>query len=236
MTAATSYPKISVIIPTLDAARELPATLTALVPAAIDGLVKEVIIADGGSQDETMRIAQEAGARVVAGPRGRGAQLAQGAAAARGAWLLFLHADTVLETTWAEEARAFLGAPERAGVFTLAFDAKGFAPRVVAAGAMARTRLLAAPYGDQGLLIARALYEEIGGFRPLPLFEDLDIIERLIKTKGRRALHVFRAKAVTSAARYERDGYMRRVLKNAWCLALYRFGASPARIAEIYAR
>lgn len=236
VTAAPKLPKISVVIPTLDAARTLPATLAALVPAALDGLVKEVVVADGGSQDETARIAEAAGARVLEAPRGRGAQLAQGAAAARGDWLLFLHADTVLEESWTEETRAFLGETGRAGVFTLAFDAKGLAPRLVAAGAMARTRLLGSPYGDQGLLIARALYEGIGGFRPLPLFEDVDIVERLTKAKGRRALHVFRSRALTSAARYERDGYMRRVLKNALCLALYRFGASPARIAEIYAR
>ncbi|MEE2692989.1 MAG: TIGR04283 family arsenosugar biosynthesis glycosyltransferase [Pseudomonadota bacterium] len=227
---------ISVVIPTLNPGGRLKRTLAALVPGAFDGLIKEVVISDGGSTDETQAIAEGAGAHFVEGARGRGAQLGAGAEAARGEWLLFLHADTVLEESWMEEARAAMSEPGRAGVFTLAFDAQGFAPRLVAAGAMLRTRLFAAPYGDQGLLISRRLYDEIGGYAPLPLFEDVDLIRRLVRSKGRRALRVMKSKAITAADRYERDGYLGRVLKNAWCLMLYRFGVAPARIAEIYAR
>lgn len=229
-------PMISVVIPTLNAGERLKAALAALVPGALEGLVKEVIVSDGGSGDDTEAIADAAGARIVTGERGRGLQLARGAAAARGEWLLFLHADTVLSQEWIEGAREIMKDEDCAGAFTLAFDAKGFAPRLVAAGAMIRTRLFCAPYGDQGLLISMALYDEIGGFAPLPLFEDVDIVARLVRAKGRRALCVMKAKAVTAADRYERDGYLRRVLKNAWCLTLYRFGVAPARIAEMYAR
>jgi len=227
---------ISVIIPTLNAAGRLKPVLAALAPGALEGLVKEVIVSDGGSGDDTEAIADIAGARVVTGECGRGSQLARGAAAARGDWFLFLHADTVLKEGWAEEAREVMKDSSRAGVFTLAFDARGAAPRLVAFGAMLRTRLFCAPYGDQGLLISRALYDEIGGFAPLPLFEDVDLVSRLVRAKGCAALCVMRAKAVTSADRYERDGYINRVLKNAWCLTLYRFGVAPSRIAEIYAR
>lgn len=227
---------ISVVIPALEAARTLPATLAALVPAAIEGLVCEVIVADAGSADETAAIAEAAGARVVEGERGRGAQLVAGAAVARGAWLLFLHADTVLESRWTEEALALMADPAHAGVFTLAFDAKGLAPKIVAAGAMWRARFLAAPYGDQALLVSRRLYGEVGGYLTLPLFEDVDFVRRLIRLKGRRALKILDATATTSAERYERDGYARRVARNALCLALYQFGVSPARIAEIYVK
>ncbi len=227
---------ISVVIPTLNAGARLKAALAALVPGVIEGIVKEVVVSDGGSSDGAEAIADIAGARIVKGERGRGAQLARGAAAARGEWLLFLHADTVLEEGWVKAAREAMTDRNRAAVFTLAFDARGVAPRLVAAGAMIRTRLFCAPYGDQGLLISRALYDELGGFASLPLFEDVDLVSRLVRAKGRGALRVMNTKAVTSADRYERDGYVRRVAKNAWCLALYRFGVAPARIAEIYAR
>jgi len=126
------------------------------------------------------------------------------------------------------------GGGERAGVFTLRLDAKGLAPRLVAAGAMVRTRLFKTPYGDQGLLISAMLYDQIGGYGDLPLMEDVDFMRRLIALRGRKALHVFSAHAVTSAERYERDGYVRRVLKNAFTLTRYLLGASPARLAEHY--
>lgn len=227
---------ISVVIPTLNAAQDLPDCLSALMPALIEGLVKEAIISDGGSSDETLVIAEAAGARIITGAKGRGGQLARGAGAARGRWLLFLHADTQLSSGWEREAAPFLKDETRAGVFTLKFASRRLAARVVEAGAMLRTRLFAAPYGDQGLLVSRPLYDSVGGISEKPLFEDVDFIDRLIAKHGRRALHVFRAEAVTSPARYEREGYGARVLRNAACLAMYRFGVSPAKIAEFYAR
>ena len=225
---------ISVIVPTLNAERKLAECLGALVQGAVDGLIKEVIVADGGSTDQTWAIADDAGARVIRAPKGRGSQLAAGADAARGEWFLFLHADTVLDPSWAEETGKFLNDKNRAGVFTLQFDAKGARPKIVAWGAMMRTRLFKLPYGDQGLLISRSLYQELGGFDRVQLFEDVDLIERLIKAKGREALHVFDAVAVTSAERYERNGYVRQVLSNFIRLMRYKLGASPGVIAEKY--
>src|SRR5262245_19218454 len=99
---------ISVVIPTLNAEPSLAATLTSLVPGAVDGVVRQVIIVDGGSSDRTLRIAEDAGADVVRAERGRGAQLQAGAAAARFPWLLFLHADTVLDPGWEREASTFI--------------------------------------------------------------------------------------------------------------------------------
>lgn len=226
---------ISVVIPTLNAEGLLGACLAALAPAAIAGLVREVVVSDGGSTDATATIAEAAGARLIVGEKGRGGQLARGAAAARGAWLLFLHADTILEVAWAAEARALIeDGADRAGVFTLKFDRKGAAPSLVAAGAMVRTRIFVSPYGDQGLLVSRGLYDEVGGFRDLPLFEDVDFVDRLVRAKGRRALRIFAATATTSADRYAREGYATRVLKNAFCLSLYRLGFAPGKIAGFY--
>jgi rSAM/selenodomain-associated transferase 2 len=225
---------ISVVIPTLNAAGTLPQCLGALVQAAIDGLVKEVIISDGGSNDATVSMSEDAGARIVAGARGRGSQLKRGAEAARGPWLLFLHADTALDPAWTQDARKLARNESRAGVFTLAFAADGIAPRLVAAGAMARTKIFAAPYGDQGLLISRSLYNDLGGYSDAPLFEDVELTDRLVRRKGRRSLVVLPSRAVTSAGRYLEDGYARRVAKNFACLALYRAGVAPSRIARFY--
>jgi rSAM/selenodomain-associated transferase 2 len=227
---------ISVVIPTLNAESRLAACLSALVPATVDGLVREVIIVDGGSADRTLRIADQAGARIINAPAGRGRQLQAGANAARFAWILFLHADTVLESGWEREVGMFverveMGArPETAAVFRFVLDDLGSLPRLIEWGVAMRTSILRLPYGDQGLLIPRRLYDRIGGFRDLPLMEDVDIVRRL----GRARTSVLRTAAVTSAVRYQRDGYVRRVARNLGCLALYYLRVPPRVIARFY--
>jgi len=226
----TLQERISVVIPTLNAAATLPDTLAALCSAAMLG---EVIVADGGSSDETAARAVAAGARVVVGPRGRGGQLAAGAAAASGNWLLFLHADCRLEPGWERAVDAFLRAPAaeaRAGYFDLALDDPAPAARRLERLVTWRSRFLALPYGDQGLLIARRLYDAVGGFAPLPLMEDVDLVRRL----GRRRLACIGARCVASARRYRRDGFVRRPLRNLLCLLLYFIGVPPARIVRLY--
>lgn len=221
---------LSVVVPTLNEAETIAGFLAAF---AGSPLVGETIVADGGSSDGTVEIARRAGARVAEAPRGRGVQLARGAAAAQGEWLLFLHADCRLEAGWEEAARRFLAAPEaagRAGYFTLALDDPAPAARRLERLVAWRCRLFALPYGDQGLLIARRLYDEVGGFRPLPLMEDVDLVRRL----GRRRLAPIGAPILASARRYRRDGYWRRPAKNLCCLGLYLLGLSPARIARLY--
>jgi rSAM/selenodomain-associated transferase 2 len=227
---------ISVVIPTLNAEAGLAPTLASLVPAALEGLVKEVIIVDGGSGDGTVQIADEAGARVIACGGGRGPQLRAGAEAARLPWLLFLHADTVLEPGWEREAVDFMAAVDRgrrplaAAAFRFALDDAGFRPRLVERLVALRCALLRMPYGDQGLLMPRRLYEETGGYPPYTLMEDVDIVLRI----GRRRVVLLRPRAVTSAARYRRDGYVLRPLRNLVCLALFLLRAPPGVIARVY--
>ncbi|GJD48066.1 hypothetical protein OPKNFCMD_0782 [Methylobacterium crusticola] len=220
---------IGVVIPTLDAAATLPATLAALREGA--ALIAGIVVSDGGSRDGTPRIAARGGCAVVRGERGRGGQLARGAAAAPGEWLLFLHADTRPEAGWAGAAADFMArGGGRAAAFRFALDDPGRAARLVERAVAMRNRLLALPYGDQGLLIARPLYEAVGGYGALPLMEDVDLVRRL----GRRRLAGLPVRAVTSAARYRRGGYAPRILRNAACLSLYYAGISPGTIARLY--
>ncbi|MEM6665027.1 MAG: TIGR04283 family arsenosugar biosynthesis glycosyltransferase [Pseudomonadota bacterium] len=227
---------VSVIIPTLNAERMLVPTLAALVPAAADGLIRDVVIADGGSSDETKLIADEAGCTVVSAPRGRGPQLAEGAKAARSDWLLFLHADTVLDDNWQKDVATFVeremasGRGPRAATFRFQLADPGWRPRLLERLVALRCALFALPYGDQGLLIHRSLYRSVGGFRDLPLMEDVDMVRRI----GRGRLTTLRTAATTSAERYLRDGYFRRMLRNLTCLTLYFLRVPPSLIIRFY--
>jgi rSAM/selenodomain-associated transferase 2 len=220
---------LSAVIPTLNAANTLPVTLAALTgPGSV---AADILVVDGGSTDGSIAVAETHGAQVVAAPRGRGLQLAAGAAAAGGDWLLFLHADTVPQPGWAEVVTDFMaGEGARAGYFRFALDDPSPEARRLERMVAWRCRALALPYGDQGLLISRQLYDAVGGYRPLPLMEDVDIVRRL----GRRRLAELPAAAVTSAAKYRRDGWRLRSARNLGCLALYFAGVPPRLIRPLY--
>ncbi|MGI8931905.1 MAG: TIGR04283 family arsenosugar biosynthesis glycosyltransferase [Sphingomicrobium sp.] len=216
---------LTIVIPGLNAAASLGACL-----ATLDG-ADEVLFVDGGSTDDSAGIAKRAGARIIVATRGRGTQLRAGGEAARGDWLLFLHADTRLGAGWRKAVAAHVAtAPERAGYFVLRLDDNAWQARLIERGVALRARLLGLPYGDQGLLISRRLYDEVGGFLPLALMEDVDLARRI----GRHHLRGMDATALTSADRWRRDGWIRRSGRNLACLALYALGMAPARLARFY--
>src|SRR5262249_3287506 len=201
----------------------------------VEGIVREVMVVDAGSTDHTRAIAENAGATVLMSERGRGRQLALGASRARFGWMLFLPADTVLEPGWEREGAAVVeridaGAPPTAAAFRFALDDIGARPRILEQLVALRCAVLRLPYGDQGLLVPRTLYQEVGGYRHLPLMEDVDIVRRL----GRRRVHLLRARAVTSAERYRREGYLRRSARNLACLLLYGLRVPPPVVQRIY--
>ena len=211
--------KISVVIPTLNAAANLPATLAALGP------VFEVVVTDGGSTDTTAAVALAAGAKVITAPKGRGPQLAAGIAAAAAEWLLLLHADTRLTPCWrAEAAKHIAEHPDKAAWFRFMLDSTDPRARRLERLVNWRCRALALPYGDQGLLVHRDILRAAGGMRPLPLMEDVDLVRRL----GRHRLIGLHAGAVTSAAKWERDGWYRRSGRNLLCLSLWHLGVPAA--------
>ncbi|MCA3339326.1 MAG: TIGR04283 family arsenosugar biosynthesis glycosyltransferase [Roseomonas sp.] len=221
---------VSAIIPTLNAAACLPATL-----AALRGAVAEIIIADGGSSDGTAALAQAAGARVIKAPRGRGPQLRAAAEAATQPWLLSIHADTRPGAGWQEAVANFIAQPKnatKAAHFRFELDDAAPEARRLEAMVAWRCRWLGLPYGDQGLLIARDFYEALGGYEPIPLMEDVALIRRI----GRRNLVALPAAFITSAEKWRRDGWYARSARNLFCLSLWFAGVSPERIARIYAR
>lgn len=221
---------ISVIIPTLNASEALPQCLTALMEGLDSGIIRELIISDGGSQDATGAVALAWGAEVVHGPASRGGQLRRGCAQAKGDWLLILHADTALAKGWAEQMHKHMRSSGDAAWCQLQFDKGGLPAWLVAGWANLRSRL-GWPYGDQGLLISRALYEKVGGYADIPLMEDVAMARAL---KGQ--IVGLDAVAVTSADKFVRQGWLRRGARNLWTLARYRVGGDPVRLARSYRR
>lgn len=216
--------KLSVIIPTRNAAAHLPACLQALAQGA--GLIQEIIVVDAASTDATAALAP---GRLITAPPGRGGQLRAGAQAAAGAFFLLLHADTVLSPDWPEAAQTALQNPQTAHYFQLRLNSPRRLARLIEAGAALRCRWLALPYGDQALLISRTLLAAIGGVPEIPLMEDVALARRL---RGR--LSPLPATATTSAEKYERDGWLARPARNLACLTLYFAGLSPEKIRKLY--
>jgi rSAM/selenodomain-associated transferase 2 len=225
----TGRPRLSVIVPTLNAAEDLPSVLAALDPD------DEIIVVDGGSTDGGPALARSLGAVVLDASPGRGTQLATGADAATADWLLFLHADTVPAPGWRDVVDLHMQArdgPRKAAYFRFRLDDPSVQARRLERLVSARVALFSLPYGDQGLLLHRDLYRALGGYRRLPLMEDVDLVWRL----GRRRLIQLDVAATTSARRWRRDGWFRRSALNLLCLTLFRLGTPAPMIARLYGR
>ncbi len=220
--------QLSVVIPTLNAQEALPACLASLMEGVEAGLIRELILSDGGSTDATQTIAEDTGALFISGPPSRGGQLRRGVAAAQGEWLLILHADSRLSEGWAALVQSHLP-KDTPGHFRLRFDARGLAPAWVAGWANIRSRLFKLPYGDQGLLISRASYDAVGGYRDIPLMEDVAMARAL-----GRSLTQLPAAITTSADKYQRDGWLRRGARNVSLLLRYLMGGDPENLVRRY--
>jgi hypothetical protein len=224
----TGEPLLSVIIPTLNEADVLGRTLERVERA--DGI--EMILADGGSRDATREIAAQAGATVLVTAGGRTVQQNAGAAAARGRHLLFLHADTLLPDGYADLIRRALDRPATvAGAFRFRTDGSGAALRLVEWGANIRSALFRWPYGDQGLFMEKRVFDELGGFAPLPIMEDYELVSRL---RRRGPVVTLSEAAITSARRWQERGALRTTARNLAMVAGFHAGVPPERLARFY--
>ncbi|MCI0622130.1 MAG: TIGR04283 family arsenosugar biosynthesis glycosyltransferase [Acidobacteria bacterium] len=222
------HAKISVIIPALNEAEVIARTLRSI-PS---GEEIEVIVADGGSHDDTVKVAKALGASVVHIAPGRAHQMNIGAAAAQGEILLFLHADTRLPVDFVRSVYEVLRRPGVvAGAFRLRLDARGWKFRIVEALANFRSRWFKLPYGDQALFLRRFHFRVAAGFSLLPIMEDFEFVRRFGRW-GRIGLA--REAAVTSARRWERLGVWRTTLLNQAVILAYLCGASRHRLARWY--
>jgi rSAM/selenodomain-associated transferase 2 len=222
--------RVSVVIPTLDEAKRLPSLIAAL---RREPELDEIIIADGGSSDGTAALAASLGAVVVTGERGRGQQLRMGAARARGEILLFLHADSVFPAGGLAAICAALDRDPRVagGNFLTVFDGdSGFARWLT--GFYAWLRRFALYYGDSGIYVRRAVYERIGGFKPMPLMEDYEFVRRL--ERAGPTIRIDDPPLVTSSRKF--TGRRPVAIFCGWSAVhiLYWLGVSPERLVRIY--
>lgn len=222
---------ISVIIPTLNSAQHLQRSLGALGEGIMDGLLAEVIFADGGSTDDTEQIAQEIGATFIPTKKGRGNQMAQAAKQARGEWMLFLHSDSILDRDWQSAIVQHLARPEKAAYFKLRFDEDSLAAKIVSTWTNFRARWFGLPYGDQGMLIHKRLYKSVGGFPETPLMEDV-AMARLLHGN----LVPLPVVIETSAEKYRKNGWFKQSLSNFGLMFRYFIGANPIDLAAKYYR
>ena len=222
-------PSVGVVIPTLNEAHHLPALLKDI--DKID-LPREVIVVDGGSHDDTPTLARKAGARVMTSRRGRAFQMNAGAQEIEASWLCFLHADIRIPRAARRDLANVVGDPAAdAAVWRLAIDQPGWWYRTVEWGAWVRDRLAGLPYGDQGLLIRRTLFERLGGFPEYPVLEDV----ALVRTVRRHArLKRLSSSLVVSPRRWTSEGGYRTWVRNTAVVGAYFLGASPHRLARWY--
>lgn len=222
---AESTPRISVIIPTLNEQDHLPALLASV---QRQRGVLEIIVSDGGSSDDTKAISLKNHANWVIGARGKGAQMNAGARIARGDFLVFLHADTILPENAFDEIPTLLSKFE-AGTFCMDFDDPGAVLKWYASFTRKNHPMFL--YGDQGLFLSRNTFETLGGYAELPLMEDMDIIKR-IRQRGR--LVKSPVCITTSARRFKAEGVLWQQCKNILMVACFRMGISPETLKKFY--
>ena len=223
-------PKISIIIPTLNEAATIARTLSHL----DGGDSLEVIVVDGGSIDETVRLAGSRGVKVIRSNAGKAFQMNAGAAAAAGDILVFLHADTLLPEGFAQQIVAALDQKGvAAGAFRLSIDSSTRRIRFIETMANLRSRVLRLPYGDQALFMKKSLFEAVGGFADLPIMEDFILVHRL---RRRGKIVILPDAAVTSPRRWLHFGILRTWLVNQMIIIAFYLGISSQRLARWYHR
>ena len=232
-TGSAAGPLITTVIPVLNDTAALASLLPTL-PADPD---LQIVVADGGdSSDPAMNALRERYSSVAwtRSAPGRGLQMNRGARQACGRWLVFLHADTRLEEGWIDLLRRLDERPSIVGgSFRFALDSPARWARWIEWGVRMRVRLFGFAYGDQALFVRRTVFDDLGGYRELPLMEDVDFIRRL-RRRGR--LEHADLRALTSARRWERDGWFRRTVENAVLVTLFLAGHPPERLARRYHR
>ena len=217
---------VSIIIPVLNEARCIEQTLQSLQSQTPPF---EIIVSDGGSSDDTVSVASSF-ATVISSPKGRASQMNAGARVAKGKILLFLHADTHLPKDGLSLVReSILSKGKEAGAFRLRFDQESFLLKFYSLCTRLNNPRLC--FGDRSLFVRKDIFNAVGGFSPIPIFEDIELVRRL----HRRGAFTFLPSYVTTAARrFEQNGLLSQQLLNSYLWLRYLLGASPHHLAHLY--
>jgi rSAM/selenodomain-associated transferase 2 len=221
--------KLSVIVPMLNEAATIASTLDALRRGAPDA---EIVVVDGGSTDASVAIARPLCDILIDASRGRALQMNAGARASQGDVLVFVHADTIVPSTFATDIASALSDPAVVGGrFDVKLDDNALPYRIIGAMISIRSRISRTGTGDQAIFVRRDVFDRLGGFPELELCEDLEFSRRL-KRAGRIAC--LRTRVTTSARRWNRDGVVRTVIRMWLIRAMYLMGVPPARLKRMY--
>jgi rSAM/selenodomain-associated transferase 2 len=221
-------PIISIVIPVLNEASSLKNTL----PRVLEAEDVQVIVVDGGSEDDTVAVAMSLGVKITASTPGRAIQMNRGAQMATGEILLFLHGDTLLPLGYDAMIREGLGRPGViAGAFELAISGELWGIRWIERLVRARSRLFSLPYGDQALFLKTSVFQAIGGFPALPIMEDFEFVQTL---KKRGKITILPATVITSGRRWQKLGVVKTTLINQMIILGYYAGISPTRLVRWY--
>jgi rSAM/selenodomain-associated transferase 2 len=225
---------LSIIIPVYNEVDIITDTLLCLL--TLDSIRNhEIIVVDGNPEGNTVDAIANCGIKKIVSKKGRGAQMNAGAAAAMGDNLLFLHADTFIEKGAIKKIRDVLKRPGIVGgAFDLKINSEKKVFRMIENVACVRSRLTRIPYGDQAIFIRKDFFFRIGGFREIPIMEDVDLMRRIKKAGGK--IYVLPSKALTSPRRWEKEGVLYCTFRNWILIFLYISGASPMKLARFYTR
>jgi len=225
-------PELSIVIPVLNEAESICENLRHIHELNADGAA-EIIVVDGDPRASTIRTIKPEGVRTAVAGKGRARQMNHGAALATGDILLFLHADTRLPLSAFALIRSTMNDKRFVGgAFDLGFDTKRAIFRITEMYVFLRTRLTKIPFGDQAIFIRREYFEKIGGYRDLPIMEDVELMRRIRKRAD--TIQIIPRKVRTSVRRYEQEGILSCTLRN-WLLQIsYALGVSPQRLVKWY--
>lgn len=229
---ATTPPRFSLIVPVYHEGRTINALLAHV--RRLQGKERcEIIVVEGSARGDTLTAIQGHEVISLIAAPGRAAQMNAGAAIARGEILIFLHADTELPLDALPRIETLMGKPHYVGgAFDLRIQSSRVVFLLIAAVASWRSRLTRIPYGDQALFIRRTLFERLGGFKEIPLMEDIELMQRIKKAGGK--IGFISEPVRTSARRWEEEGIIYCTIRNLVLSTLYYMGVSPHRLARFY--
>lgn len=224
--------KISIVIPVLNEAPIIQDTIDHILDLPRSGKI-EVIVVDGSPGGETIGVIRNENVTKITAEKGRSKQMNMGASLASGEILLFLHVDTILPGNALKSIRSLMEDKEVVGgAFDLGILSDRPVFRLIEKAASFRSRITRVPYGDQAIFIRKDFFDEIGGFKDIPLMEDVELMRRIRKTGGK--IQIIRSSVKTSPRRWEKEGVVRCTLRNWTLLALYRLGLPPEKLARFY--